>query len=283
LLTLTTWGAPMANNDVVRQTLEYYRQQRDAKASEMARLSYMIAQLEADLGEAPSSFNADSASLQGDMGGGPRSFTPAVREPDLRRDEFVGLTQVSAVKAYLKKVNRAVPLDQLAEAIKKGGATLGGAVPTKTLYVSLARNPNKEFVFLDDDYIGLREFYPSLPKASTARSASGRKAKSLKKSRKKPATHRKTKGEAPSGPSAPARVDAKESLKKKKGPPATEIKKALGEILKSGAALHIKPLTKAVQEKLGEVVHHLSVFKALQDKNMFEKTDEGFRSRRSAA
>lgn len=266
----------MANNDVVRQTLEYYRQQRDAKTAELARLNFMIAQLEADSGEAPSSPAPDPASF-GDQSGLARSFTPSSREPELRRDEFVGLTQVAAAKAYLKKVNRAVPLDQLAEAIKKGGATLGGAVPTKTLYVSLARNPNKEFVFLDDDYIGLREFYPSLPKASTARNANGRKAKSAKKANKKSAAKR-TKKDAPvkKGPTA-------EPADKKKGPSTIVIKKALGEILKSGATLEIKPLTKAVQEKLGEPVHHLSVFKALQDGKVFEKTDKGFRSKESAA
>jgi hypothetical protein len=267
---MMAWRAAMANNDIVRQTLEYYRQQRDSKATEVARLNFMISQLEADLGESPSTPSSETA-LTGEIAAASRSFSPAAREPELRRDEFVGLTQVAAVKAYLNKIKRAVPLDQLAEAIKRGGATLGGAVPTKTLYVSLARNPNRDFVFLDDDYIGLREFYPSLPKASTARNANGKKTKPSRKAKTKTAAPKKTK------------ALVSKQAPEKKGPPAAEIKKALSSILSSVAIPDVKGLTAAVQEKLGTPVHHLSVFRALQDDTLFEKTEKGFKSRHSAA
>jgi hypothetical protein len=69
------------------------------------------------------------------------------------------MSQSEAAKAYLRKIGHAVHFDELVAALKKGGATLGGKDPRKTLYVSLARNPKKEFVWPSDDHISLGEFY----------------------------------------------------------------------------------------------------------------------------
>jgi hypothetical protein len=69
------------------------------------------------------------------------------------------MTQGEAAKAYLRKIGRAIPFEELVSALRSGGATLGGADPKKTLYVSLARNPKKEFVWPQEGYIGLGEFY----------------------------------------------------------------------------------------------------------------------------
>lgn len=260
-------------NDVVRQTLEYYRQQRDTKLAELARLNFMIAQLEVDLGEQPSAPAKGSEALNA-VEPAPFTFNSTAREPELRRDEFVGLSQVAAVRAYLKKSGRAVSLDQLAEAIKKGGATLGGAVPTKTLYVSLARNPNKDFVFLDDNYIGLREFYPSLPKASTARPLNGKKNRGAKKS--------KTKSRATK--SSQKNTEVKQSADESERNAAKEkIKTILASLLHGGVTLEGKQLLKSVEDKLGHKVHPLSVLGVLKDKKLFEKTEGGFRAKGAAA
>lgn len=146
----------------LRKTLEHYRQQRQQKLAELQRVEAMIAQLEADLGEQPSTGEAPS-----NVGSNPSStlfsdilapFRKPAGDP-IRPDEFYGMSQSEAAKAYLRKVGRAVPFDELVNALRKGGATLGGKDPKKTLYVSLARNPRKEFVWPSSDHISLAEFY----------------------------------------------------------------------------------------------------------------------------
>ncbi len=147
----------MEDNDHLRKTLEHYRQQRQQKMDEVIRpLDLMIRQLEHDLGEAPSTDIPAGAT---------ENSTPAkmtlVVSPlfSVKPDEFFAMSQSDAAKAYLRKVGHAIPFDELVAALQKGGATLGGADPKKTLYVSLARNPRKEFVWPSKDHISLKEFY----------------------------------------------------------------------------------------------------------------------------
>jgi hypothetical protein len=147
----------MNDNEHLRKTLEHYRNQRQAKLIELRAMETMIRQLELDLGELPT-VDADSgssdipASSMVRMGGlSPMHY--------LKPDEFFGMSQSDAAKAYLRKVGHAIPFDELVQALKKGGAKLGGVDPKKTLYVSLARNPNKEFVWPSKEHIGLQEFY----------------------------------------------------------------------------------------------------------------------------
>lgn len=143
-------------SDHLRGTLEHYRQQRQQKLRELRTIEMMIRQLENDLGEPPSvDYDADEPET-------PRvisSATITVRSTPIKPDEFYGMTQSEAAKAYLKRIGHAIPFDELVSALKRGGAKLGGADPKKTLYVSLARNPRKEFVWPSEDHISLSEFY----------------------------------------------------------------------------------------------------------------------------
>lgn len=152
----------MDDRDSLRPALEHYRKKRLELLQQLKALEPLIRQLESDLGEASSSEDDDLDIVE--MLTAPNSnsdrpvFTGPVG-PALRPDEFFGMSQSDAAKAYLRKIGRAIPFSQLVVALKNGGAKLGGADPSKTLYVSLARNPRKEFVWPSKDHISLAEFY----------------------------------------------------------------------------------------------------------------------------
>lgn len=147
----------MENLDHLRQTLEHYKQQRQKKLDELRAVELMIQQLQTDLGDPPS-----FADL---LGQDILPTTSTIVSPTktnmigVRPDEFFGMSQSDAAKAYLRKIGRAIPFSELVTALQNGGAKLGGADPSKTLYVSLARNPKKEFVWPSSDHISLGEFY----------------------------------------------------------------------------------------------------------------------------
>src|ERR1700691_2891580 len=150
----------MAQLEALRSALEHYQQQREQKVEEFEEavrtIDLMIWQLKRDLGEV----------ADGEMPAAPVISSLSnpngnTRNPSLsiKPDEFFRMNQTDAARAYLKKVGHSIPFDDLVSALRKGGAKLGGADPKKTLYVSLARNPRKEFVWPSKDFIGLDEFY----------------------------------------------------------------------------------------------------------------------------
>jgi hypothetical protein len=148
----------MEESEHLRQTLEHYRQQRQKHLEEVKRIEMMIGQLEQDLGEAPS-VDSTRGDSQGLTASTPVAIPGTRVLPTVRPDEFYGMSQTDAAKAFLKKVGYAINFAHLVSALQRGGAKLGGADPQKTLYVSLARNPKKEFVWPSKDHIGLKEFY----------------------------------------------------------------------------------------------------------------------------
>jgi hypothetical protein len=150
----------MPNLEALRAALEHYQQQREEAEKEyqnrVRSIDLMIWQLKRDLGEAP---DGEQPVVSGmplvSATGAAQVFTSVSVKPD----EFFRVNQTDAARAYLKKVGHSIPFDELVVALRKGGAKLGGADPKKTLYVSLARNPKKEFVWPSKDVIGLDEFY----------------------------------------------------------------------------------------------------------------------------
>ena len=144
----------MDEKDHLRKTLEHYRQQRQQKLDELRPIELMIRQLEIDLGETPTVESATNPATI--IAAAPKSVGSI---GPIRPDEFFGMSQSDAAKAYLRKVGHAIPFEELVVALRKGGAKLGGADPKKTLYVSLARNPRKEFVWPSSYHISLSEFY----------------------------------------------------------------------------------------------------------------------------
>ncbi len=151
----------MPNLEALRAALEHYLQQREEVVkdyeSRLKSIDLMIWQLKRDLGEAP---EGDQPSVAGIPLISATNVTQGGTSVAVKPDEFFRMNQTDAARAYLKKVGRSIPFDELVTALRRGGAKLGGADPKKTLYVSLARNPNKEFVWPSKDFIGLDEFYP---------------------------------------------------------------------------------------------------------------------------
>jgi hypothetical protein len=71
-----------------------------------------------------------------------------------------------------------VPVDDLLDALKRGGSPVGGKTPKKTLYVSLVRGREVVPIPGQVGVVGLRKWYPNL------KSSSGDKKVPPKKSKK---------------------------------------------------------------------------------------------------
>jgi len=209
----------------------------------------MITQLEAELGE-DSSIDLGQVPVPSD----PASF-PDVRPSESRNvnilpDQFFGMTQSQAAKAYLQRVKRAVSIDQIVEALRSGGAQLGGADPKKTLYVSLARNPQREFVIPREGYFGLREFYPNLPKAAS-----------------KPNNRNSRKLQKPGPKAGPKKAATKPAAKEQ------PVKAAVLGILKNGEGQTLEQISEAVQKQLGRIVAKIGIAATLRGKEFVKEGD----------
>jgi hypothetical protein len=260
----------MNGTEHLKQTLDYYRQQLQKKMDELAPLQLMIRQLERELGES-SSVPDFSEALSGSGAVFQPSFSPFTsdRSTDIRPDEFFGMSHGEAAKAYLAKIGHAVSMDELVAALKKGGAQLSGATPKKSLYVSLMRNPLREFVSPSENHIGLRSFYPGLPKTEkAAKSNKAKKSKPRGKSRplKKAGMSHKT-------TDSPAKTTASKDagLEQDKG---KVIPMALQALMKDGKARTQESIMKELEQKLGHPVAKIAVFGTLKSKQ-YQKLSTG--------
>jgi hypothetical protein len=158
----------MTETEHIRKTLDHYRKLRERKIEELKPVldeisgyDLLIRKLADDLNEPA---NIEPLNLQPSTASA--SVTLANTSPPkpagritVRPDEFFQMSQNDAAKAYLRKIGRAISMDELVGALQAGGAKVGGADPKRTLYVSLKANPKKEFVWPSKDHIGLAEFY----------------------------------------------------------------------------------------------------------------------------
>lgn len=201
----------MAENESLRMALEHYRQRKAEKLKEVQELDLMISRLSRDLGETAPESQADrevedssntgisEAWQENEYGSSAKN---GAKTP-LRPDEFFGMTYSVAAEAYLNKVGHAVSMDELLDALNRGGCPVGGREPRKTLYISLVRDV-RTFVPIAGriGFLGLRKFYPNL-KAVKERPPKAKHKKRKKKTAKAgetaqqgtPAT--KTKSEQP--------------------------------------------------------------------------------------
>jgi len=258
----------METNDHLRKTLDHYRQQRQQKLDELRPLELMIRQLEHDLGEASSNNGISEIKSLPDGVLDTASFNR--QQPAIRPDEFFTMTQSDAAKNYLKKVGHAISFDELVGALRKGGAQLGGADPKRTLYVSLARNPNKEFVWPSPDHIGLSEFYPGRARATAM--PGNRLKKNARK--KKPGGKRGRPPKSAKGVNVPA--DPKHEKRKAEKKP-TEVAKALHDIMQDGKARSKDDIAKEVEAKLGHPVAKIAIFGTLANGKGYEEIDGQYR------
>lgn len=172
----------METNHSLRQTLEHFLQQKQKKLEELRSLEFTIRQLKRELGEEEKGEGEEVKFLSPMIENiSEQRIAIGGKEPDIRPDEFFGMTQSDAAKAYLERVGYAVSFEQLVGALRKGGCKVGGINPARTLYISLIRNV-REFVPPQTGYIGLRKFYPNLKSEAVING----KAKKLKKKRGRP-------------------------------------------------------------------------------------------------
>lgn len=259
----------MGQNDHMRQTLEHFRQQKQAKLEEIRALDVTIRHLEKELGESSVNESVEFVMSSADIQNPPQ-LVGTSRIADVRPDEFFGMQQTEAAKAFLRKVRQAVSTDQLVDGLRRGGAIVGGADPKRTLYVSLMRNPKKEFVVVGDGFIGLREFYPHLPKTGIPRGAtSGRTKKKVANKGKRPRLSSKLKERAKQSP-----------ITQTPEPPEQErLRAAVTEALKDGQLHEAMDIHKFVCEKLGYSVLLVKVHGTLRGKK-FEKVEGKFRMKK---
>jgi hypothetical protein len=216
----------MAENESLRKTLEHYVQQKRDKVEELRQIDTMISMLSRDLGEAipevrtagpdPSDSIGD-AWRENEFGSTP---PPNVGRANLRPDEFVGQTYSGAARGYLEKVGFAVSMDELLDALNRGGCPVGGKEPKKTLYISLIRDV-RTFVPIPGrpGFLGLRKFYPNL-KALKEKEP---KVKRKRRSRKKKGTKAQVAEMTPKGKPGPKPKSDRPTISaEEKGHPATD-------------------------------------------------------------
>lgn len=235
--------------DHLRQTLEYYRQQRQKKFEEYRASDSLVRQLEKELGEAPTSEAEPIVATNGS----PEIPITFPRTLDVRPDEFFSMSQSEAAKTYLRKIKRAISFDQLVEALRNGGAQLGGADPKKTLSVSLARNPLREFVYPQDNFIALREFYPNLGKGAAAREP--KKSKHKKKAKTGHTTKK-----------------AKKNIPLKKEGSKSPVREKVRKIMSDGHPRSSEEIIKAVEAELG-TIKKIEIFGTLRSKEFVKQED----------
>ncbi len=100
----------------------------------------------------------------------------------VRPDEFFGMTYSVAAATYLEKVRHAVSMDELLDALNRGGCPVGGKEPRKTLYISLIRDVRTFVPILGSPgFLGLRKFYPNLKSLKEKKPKTKRKKHSRRK------------------------------------------------------------------------------------------------------
>jgi hypothetical protein len=193
----------MAENETLRKALEIYRQQKRDKLREAQELDLMISRLKRDLGDATqetqdeeedsSETGIGDAWRENEFGPTAAQVNVGAIKANLRPDEFFGMTYSTAAAAYLAKVGHAVSMDELLDALNRGGCPVGGKEPKKTLYISLIRDV-RTFVPIAgrSGFLGLRKFYPNLKALKEKRDEP--KPKRKKRRRAKKSTKAKTEG-----------------------------------------------------------------------------------------
>lgn len=256
----------MPTNESLRETLNYFKQQRDRKLQEARNFDLTIQQLERELGEAPS-----TAEIVVNAGDSLPSMTERVdivmngKKPEIRPDEFFGMTQGEAARKYLKRVGHAVSFEELVEALQAGGCKVGGENPKRVLYISLVRN-TRDFVPPRQGYIGLREFYPGVAKP---------KEKSERNPRRRTRPAKARSADKRRGKTPKKEIKAKSPKAAKKEP--SQLVAAVRSILSDKHPHSIDEIVAGVTAKLGQPVRKIGVFGALRNKESFEQVDGKYR------
>lgn len=171
----------MNNGSDLRAALERLLADREEKAAEVQKLDNAIEALQRILGEEIEVSGIEESSTKA-VPITRREAPKQLGAISIRPDQFFGMSQTGAAEAYLKMVGHAVHIDQIMDALRRGGIAIGGSDPQRNLYTQLVRGTRK-FVLVSANTFGLREFYPNLPKKDKKTTAE--KAKRRKSERKR--------------------------------------------------------------------------------------------------
>ena len=146
----------------IRKTLEDFKQQLSVRMAEAARVLAVVNALEDQLGLPKTTLGGGgitwSQSLSEDLRVTDAGAGAAASPQNIRPDEYLGDAPLDAAKKYLRRIRRAAPLAEIAEAISKGGAAVKGADWKADLDNSLLRS-TREVVKVNDETYGLVAFY----------------------------------------------------------------------------------------------------------------------------
>lgn len=136
------------------------RQRVEQKAQELAEMKRMVNSLCREAGQPELYSDADLA-VKGSSG-----------LPSLDADQFYGKSPTVAAREYLDLRDKAVPLDEILEALERGGfdfATQGwtDAARLRNLGISIGKN-TAIFHRLPNDTWGLAKWYPGIKAKKTA-------------------------------------------------------------------------------------------------------------------
>jgi hypothetical protein len=228
----------MSTNDPLRAALEHYRQRRSGILEELRKIELTIRQLESDTGEGSDDRAENYSPIPADSLAEKTFVSSGKGVPSVRHDEFFGMTQSEAAKAYLTKVGHAVSMDQLVEALQSGGCKVGGVSAKRTLYISLVRNI-RDFVPVSSGVIGLRAFYPGLKSTVSTSAKNVSKRKKAKASGKRKAKKLLAKKKAQPQKSAPTETLAHKTVYSLLADRASHSKES---VLKAGKDAGVLPI-----------------------------------------
>jgi hypothetical protein len=259
----------MATNEFLKETLEHYKQQRQAKVDELRTLDITIRQLQVDLGEPvemldPFAGTGTTSEVKTPMA------TPLSVNYKPRVDEFFGMSIAEAARTYLEKVGHAMSVEEILRTITGGGCKVGGADPKRTLSITLAQG-KREFVSTGGGNFGLRRFYPNMPKLGRPEGSVPAK-KTGRRSAKKAAKHPKTKSGLRSTAEAP----------RERMHDSAAVSAAVAEALSDHKARTADEVLAAVQERLGHPVKKIAVYGNLRKKDYVEIDDGKYQLRRAS-
>lgn len=149
----------------LNKTLEDFKRELSAKLSDIKKILALINMLEDRLALplTPPPSELTSGALVQDTASMGDSVLVSVASAKsilngIRPDEYLGQAPLDAAKIFLRRVHRAVGLDEIAEAVQKGGALTTGSDWKEKLDASLLRS-TREVVKVQNGIYGLAEFY----------------------------------------------------------------------------------------------------------------------------
>jgi hypothetical protein len=261
----------MATQEHLKESLEHFKQQKQAKLDELRMIELMIRGLQQQVGEIPeqqSQTDVLAALPSGfalfEAKATQRQDNPAGENYKPRPDEFFSLSIADAAKAYLDKVGHAMAVDDILRVITGGGCRVGGADPKRTLSITLSM-AKREFVATGSGNYGLRRFYPNMPKLGRPEGVIVPK----KKAKAKPSPKRASK------PQPKPKLE-----KSPEKPDPEELAALVAEVLSDKIPKDVDEVVAAVQKRLHCSVKKIAVYSLLRKKD-FEQVGDKYRPRQS--